>query len=91
MPGKDDFDDSVGKIVIGKLSTIDALPAGDYLFDFEDGAVEVDAIRPMIRDVRGIVAVNGGDRSERMYGDIELIAGQNILLTGLCIYLVRLP
>jgi hypothetical protein len=85
MPGKDDFDDSVGKIVIGKLSTIDALPAGDYLFDLEDGAVEVDSIRPMISDVRGIVAVNGSDRSERMYGDIELIAGQNILLTPIIV------
>jgi hypothetical protein len=85
MPGKDDFDDSVGKIVIGKLSTIDSLPAGDYTFDFTDGAVEVDCIRPMIRDIRGIIAVNGSDRSERMYGDIELIAGTNILLTPIIV------
>lgn len=85
MPGKDDFDDAVGKIVIGRLANIDALPAGDYLFNFADGAVEVDCIRPMIRDVRGIVAVNGSDRSERMYGDIELIAGQNIVITPIIV------
>lgn len=85
MPGRDDFDDSVGKIVIGKLNTISAMAPGDYTFTFDDGAVEVDCIRPMIRDVRGLVVVNGSDRSDRLYGDIEFIAGQNIMLTPIIV------
>lgn len=81
FPGVDDFADSIGQIVIGTLDEIDQLPPGLYRFTPEAGELEVDAIRPMIRGVSSITLVNGSDRSERLYGDIELIAGNNIRLT----------
>ena len=80
LPGQDDFADSVGRIIIGRLDGIDAQPAGSYSFDFEDGALEEDCIRPMIRDLRSLVLVNGTDRSDRIHGDVELQAGTNIRL-----------
>jgi hypothetical protein len=82
LPGKNDFSDSVGTIIIGKLSTINSLPPGQYTFDYEDGKLEVDAIIPHVRDVRSITVVNGSERSERLYGDIEINAGSNIQITA---------
>jgi len=82
LPGKNDFADSVGTIIIGKLATIDSLPPGQYTFDYEDGKLEVDAIVPHVRDVRSITVVNGTERSDRLYGDIEVFAGNNIQLTA---------
>jgi hypothetical protein len=81
LPGQGDFDDSVGRLVIGRLNSIDALAPGQYEFAYEDGQLEIDAIRPMIRGVQGLVLLNGTDRSDRLYGDIELQAGNNIKLT----------
>jgi hypothetical protein len=85
LPGQDDFDDSTGKIAIGRLNSIDSLPPGQYIFDYADGKLETDAIRPMIRDVRGLITVNGADRSARLYGDIEFVAGSNIRLTPIVV------
>lgn len=78
LPGSGNFDDSIGKIVIGKLETVDELPTGVYKFDFQGGALEVDCIRPMVRGISSLTVVNGQDRSERIYGDVELVAGNNM-------------
>lgn len=78
LSGSDDFDDSVGKIVIGKLDEIDSLPPGYYTFDPDATPLETDAISPMIRGISALVVVNGSDRSERIYGDVELVAGENM-------------
>jgi len=79
--GRDDFDDAVGKIVIGETADIDALPAGRYTFAFAAGRLDPDCIVPMLAGVSGITVVNGTERSEKLYGDIELIAGNNIQLS----------
>jgi len=81
LPGIDDFVDSVGQIVIGTLDEIDLLTPGLYEFTPAGGAVEVDVIRPMIRAVSALRTVNGQELSERLYGDIELVAGTNVRLT----------
>lgn len=81
LPGVDDFADSVGQVVIGRVDDIDALPPGLYKFSAEAGELEPDAIRPMIRGITSITLVNGADRSEKLYGDIELVAGNNMRLT----------
>lgn len=82
LSGSGDFDDSVGKIVIGKLDEALTLPPGQYDFDYEDGALETDAIRPMIRGISSLTVVRGTERSEKLYGDIELVAGNNMRIVA---------
>ena len=85
LPGKNTFSDSSGKIVIGKLDTIDALPPGQYLFDTDGGALEADVFHPMIQYVSAVVLRNGTEVSQRIQGDIEIIAGTNISLTPIIV------
>jgi len=81
LPGKGDFADSVGQLILGRPADIEALPAGDFRFTYGGGQLEVDTIVPMIRDVQSLSVINGSDQSVRMYGDIELVAGSNLRLT----------
>ena len=75
------FDDTVGKMTIGRLDTIRANPTGLFNFDLEDTRIEPQAVRPMIRGITSFRVSDGfGTESERLYGDIELIAGRNIEL-----------
>ena len=74
------FDDTVGKIVIGRLEAIDDQPPGFHTFDLDGGRLDPDAIRPIIRGVSSIVLSNRGQLSPPLYGDIELVAGTNIQL-----------
>lgn len=85
LPGKNDFADSSGKITIGKLDTIDALPPGQYLFDVSDGELEPNVITPMIQYISAIVLRNGTEVSQRIQGDVEIIAGNNIALTPIIV------
>lgn len=78
LAGVDDFDDATGKVAVGTLDAIAALPPGQYVFDPAATAIEPDCIRPMIRGISSVVVVNGLDRSPRIYGDIELVAGNNM-------------
>lgn len=78
LAGSGDFDDSVGRIVIGKLTNIDRLTPGVYKFDPGGSDLEVDCIRPMVRGISSLTVITGQDRSERLYGDIELAAGNNM-------------
>lgn len=86
LPGSDDFDDSIGKIAIGNLDDADQLPPGQYDFDYAGGALDSDAIRPMIRGVSSLTVVRGMERSPRLYGDIELVAGTNMRITAAGVY-----
>jgi len=82
MVGVNDFADTVGRIVIGKLDEINELPPGEYTFDRDGTNLETDVIHPMIRGISSITVVNAGNqRSEKLYGDIELIAGTNMRIT----------
>jgi hypothetical protein len=80
LSGLDSFADCVGQVVIGKLDEIDKLPPGLYTFDYAGGALESDAVRPMIRGVSSLRVANGSELSDRLYGDITLIAGTNMRL-----------
>ena len=82
LAGSGDFADSVGKMVIGPLDAIQQLPTGLYTFDPESTTIETDAIRPMLRAISSLVVVNGSDRSEPIYGDIELVAGDNMRIVA---------
>lgn len=76
--GIGDFDDCIGQIVIGALDEISALPPGLYSFDYQDAAIETDAIRPMLRAVTRMRVYNNGEYSDYIYGDVTLVAGANI-------------
>jgi len=81
LGGVEPFDDTVGKIVIGRLDTIDDQPAGVWEFDLDSGRLETDAIRPIIRGVQAITVRDGSEQSERLTGDIELVPGENMQIT----------
>lgn len=80
LGGIEPFDDTMGKVVIGRLDTIAAQPAGLWEFSLNNTMIEPDSIRPIIRGVQSITIVDGTERSVPLYGDIELIAGTNIQL-----------
>ena len=77
------FDDTYGKVVIGKLSTIQEQPAGLFTFDISGARIEPQVVRPMIRGITALRIANAnGNLSENLYGDIELVAGSNIQLSA---------
>lgn len=81
LGGIGDFDDTVGKLVIGRLDNIDQQPPGFWSFTLENARLDPDTIRPIIRGVSAIVCVSGNQRSVPLRGDIELIAGANMRIT----------
>lgn len=81
LGGRGDFSDSVGQIVIGRLTAINELPVGDYTFDRSGGQLEVDAIWPIVPGIMSITVVNGTDRSAQIVGDVEFTAGTNFRFT----------
>jgi hypothetical protein len=76
------FDDAVGKVTIGQFDSIDLQPAGFWTFDYAGSKLEADAVRPVLRGISSIVLVNGEQRSDPIYGDVELTAGTNVQLQG---------
>ena len=80
--GIEPFDDLTGKIVVGRVDTIQEQPTGLFEFDIAGSRIEPQSIRPMIKAIsslRVVPAIGGG--GDRLYGDIELVAGQNIQLS----------
>lgn len=80
LGGIGDFSDAVGKVVIGRLDAIDAQPPGFHTFSLAHGRLDPDAVRPQIRGVTALILVNNGQASEPLYGDVELVAGNNVQL-----------
>jgi hypothetical protein len=85
LAGTGDFVDAIGRVTIGLLTSVGIQPAGRYLFDLAGGRLEPECIRPMIRDVTSITVVNGTERSPRLYGDIELVSGDNMQISVVAI------
>ena len=82
LSGISPYDDITGKIVIGRLDTIFKQPSGLFTFDIAGTAIEPQAIRPNIRGITSLrVTSASGNTSERLYGDIELVAGANFQFT----------
>jgi hypothetical protein len=82
LGGIDPFDDVTGKVVVSRLDTIQLQPTGLFNFNLADTRIEPQCIRPMIRGISSIrVASSNGILGDRLYGDIELVAGRNIQLT----------
>ena len=83
--GVGDFNDTEGRIAIGKFDSIDEEPQGFFDFAFEETRLDVDVARPQIRGVQSITVQNGGEVSQRLYGDIVLTAGINFRLTPIVV------
>jgi hypothetical protein len=81
LGGVSPYDDTVGKILIGRLESIDEQPAGFWTFALSSTRLDPDAVRPIIRGVASLICVNGTSRSVPMRGHVELISGNNIRLT----------
>lgn len=82
LGGLPPFSDVQGTIVIGRLDQMDLQPAGSFEFDLDGGRLEAEVIRPQIKGIGALVAVNGADRSERLQYEVELIAGTNMRITA---------
>jgi hypothetical protein len=78
LAGINEFYDSVGYVVLGNLDEIDKQPSGLYNFNFSGGEIETDVIRPMLRSVSSLRVSNNGEFSDRIYGHVTLLAGDNI-------------
>lgn len=79
---RDDFIDCDGHIQIGLLAEALDLPAGEYTFDAANGRIDPDAVRPKIRTISSVTIENGGQRSDRLYGDLVFVAGTNMRITA---------
>jgi len=76
--GIHDFYQAVGHITIGLLDEIDALPGGLFEFDGNSGEVEPDVIKPFLQGVSSLRVLNNGVYSDKVYGDVVLVAGENM-------------
>ena len=85
LGGIEPFDDTIGKVVVGRMDNIDEQPSGLWNFDPDATTIEPDCIRPIIRGVQALYAVNGGSRSLPITGDIELVAGTNMRITPILV------
>lgn len=81
LGGIGDFDDTRGKVVIGRLDNIAQQPPGFWAFTLETARLDPDAVRPIIRGVSSITCVNGSQQSVPLQGDIVLVAGSNFRIT----------
>lgn len=82
LGGVGDFDDCVGRVVLGALDEVDQLPPGLYSFSRAAGELEPDAIRPMLRAVTRLRVYNNAELSAPIYGDVTLVAGNNVRITA---------
>jgi len=76
------YTDISGKVIIGRVDTIQEQPSGLFSFTIEDTHIEPQAIRPMIKGISAMRISSGtGGTSQNLYGDIELVAGTNIQIS----------
>jgi hypothetical protein len=76
------YTDISGKVIIGRVDTIQEQPSGLFSFTIEGTRIEPQAIRPMIKGISALrISSAIGDVSQNFYGDIELVAGSNIQLS----------
>lgn len=81
LGGIDQFNDTVGHVVLGQVDEIDKLPPGFYTFEYGATALEPDVIRPSIRGVSRLRVTNNAASSEYIYGDVTLVAGTNMRIS----------
>lgn len=83
--GTGDFFDTVGKIVIGSLKTVQQ-SAGSFQFDVANGRIEQTAIKPDLRGVTALYLRNGVETIGPLQDDLILQSGERVLLN-----LIKVP
>ena len=80
LAGQNAYDDAVGRIAIGDLSSLEYdIPPGQYQFEAE---LEPTTVRPDIRGVRALKVISAdGSISDSIYGTVYLRAGINMQIT----------
>lgn len=82
VSGVGTYDDARGRLVIGDLQSIQQdLPEGVYTFTLDATEFEPTTVRPDLRGVRSLQVVSQGSESSYIYGNVQLIAGDNVKLT----------
>lgn len=81
VSGLNDFTDISGWAVFGQKASVLEVAAGAYEFSNEGGRLEATTIRPDISGVSSLRIYQDGTYSERITGDITLVAGSNARLT----------
>lgn len=79
LAGSNDFADSIGRVVIGRLDSISQF-SGQFLFDYAGGQLDPDAMQPAIRGISRFTIRNGTEISAPFIGDVEFAAGSNLSL-----------
>ena len=85
LGGIDDFADTIGKVVIGKLESIQGQPAGFFTFSIDNARLDPDAIRPMLRGISSLQVRSGNDVSPKLFGDIELQPFENFQIVPIIV------
>lgn len=85
LGGIDPFDDTLGRVVLGKFDNADQQPPGFWSFTLETGRLDPDAVRPIIRGVTSLICVNGEQESVKLQGDITFVAGQNMRIDAIVV------
>lgn len=83
LVGQGDFFDTFGSVTIGILDDIDLQPPGSWTFNKAGGLLDSDCIRPQLRGITSISISNGVSTSNGIVGDVVLVSGTNIQLTGI--------
>ncbi|RIZ71243.1 MAG: hypothetical protein D0530_04775 [Methylococcales bacterium] len=77
LVGSGSLEDTAGSVTIGSISGLSSI-SGFYTFDLSGARIEPSVIRPDISGVSSLSVINGTEQSEKLYGDIVLVAGQNV-------------
>jgi len=75
LSGIEPFDDTSGKLTIGKTDDIDFQPSGYFEFSFNEGQLDPDTVRPLLQSMISFTVVNGQQESARIYGDAVFTDG----------------
>lgn len=76
--GRDDFFDTEGRVCVGRLDNTDDQPPGVWTFALEHTRIDPDCVRPILRGISSITCVSGSQRSQPLYGHIEIRVGANM-------------
>ena len=85
LVGMGDYADTTGKVTVGKLTGFDNQPSGSFTFALANARIEPDCIRPLLQGIAALLISSGGTVSQPMYGDIELVAQENMQLVPVII------
>jgi len=80
VEGIGDYTDIRGRLAVARLDNLRLQPVGTYSFDYTGAGVDVDAIRPSIRQLAALEVERDAGQFVRLTGAIRLRSGTNTRL-----------